>query len=670
MNHSDNKPNVREIQAPGGQGGESAAGLRGCSRTGGFFDSWPIRRKVIAVIMLTSVAALLLTTVAFTVYDLFTYRQTSVHRFSELAAILAEHSASALQAQDAAEGQRLLAALRADPEIMGAAVYDRQGKLFAQYHPQEPFHPVAGAPAEPGYRLEQGQLIVTQPIAQARQFLGMLYLRAEFRPVHKRLTTYIGIAGLVLVGSLLAAWGLSQLLERRITGPLLALAQTAHDVSARGDFSLRAARHGSDEIGRLTDAFNEMLERLQGQNAEMRENRARLSGIIGSAMDAIISVNAEQRIQLFNAAAEKMFRCRAEDVMGEPLDRLIPERFRRSHRAAIEQFGHTGVTSRAMGKLHPLLVGLRADGEEFPIEASISQVEVSGQKVFTVILRDITERLRAERLLEEQIAERKRAEDEVRRMNLELEHRVEARTAELSAANQELEAFTYTVAHDLRAPLRHIDAFGRLLEEEYSAQLPPEAQRFIATIRGGSRHMSQLVDDLLNLARVGRQELKRQPTSLRPLLDEVIAELKRETEDRTIEWRLLPLPTVDCDPGLMRQVLTNLISNAIKYTRPRSPAVIEVGSLQVQGSAVIYVRDNGVGFNMKYADKLFGVFQRLHRHEDFEGTGVGLATVQRILRKHGGCAWAEAAVDKGSVFYFTVDQAGIRANAKAEPGGR
>ncbi|MGZ4732414.1 MAG: PocR ligand-binding domain-containing protein [Terriglobales bacterium] len=226
--------------------------------------------------------------------------------------------------------------------------------------------------------------------------------------------------------------------------------------------------------------------------------------------------------------------------------------------------------------------------------------------------------------------------------------------ADLAASVKELEAFTYSVSHDLRAPLRHISGFSRILTEEFGSNLPPEAQHHVQRIQEGARRMGLLVDDLLDLARVGRRNLSLQDSGLKSVVDEVLADLGPECAGRQIEWKIGNLPFVECDPGLIKQVFHNLLSNAVKFTRPRPQAVIEVGQKLEEGTPLVFVRDNGVGFNMKYADKLFGVFQRLHRAEDFEGTGVGLATVQRIIQKHGGRIWAEADLDKGATFYFTL----------------
>jgi len=240
----------------------------------------------------------------------------------------------------------------------------------------------------------------------------------------------------------------------------------------------------------------------------------------------------------------------------------------------------------------------------------------------------------------------------------ELEQRVAQRTAQLEAVNRELESFTYSVAHDLRAPLRHIQGFADALTEDCAAQLDHAARGYLNRIVESTRRMDELISDLLGLAHVGRQELRFQVTGLNAQVQDVVRDLAQETQGRNIQWKFGDLPVVECDPGLIKLVFYNLLSNAVKYTRPRDPAVIEIGQAMVEGERVIFVRDNGVGFNMKYAHKLFGVFERLHRREDFEGTGVGLATVQRIIHKHGGRIWADAGIDRGATFFFTLTAPG------------
>ncbi len=531
----------------------------------------------------------------------------------------------------------------------------------------------------------------------------------------------------------------------------------------------------------LQEARDQLETRVQQRTAELAKakeaalgSEARLAGIIDTAMDAILTVDEQQRIVLFNPSAEKMVGCAAADVIGESLDRCIPGRFRAAHAQHHRTFQETGFTRRHIGELGSVW-GLRSSGEEFPIEAAISRVDVGGQKLFTAILRDVTERKRAEAAVRESeerlqrvtegmteglvisnmegemlhwnpaaiemhgftsaevwrrqlpefknifelstlegtavpfeqwpfprifrgerlreyelrirriasdwervfsyggttvrdslgkqvafctiadITERKRAEEEIRFLNADLEGRVAARTAELQAANQELESFSYTVSHDLRAPLRTMDGFSNALLEDYGPQLPAEARDYLATIRRGAQRMGTLIDDLLAFSRLSRKPVSRQPVNMEALVRGALEELGPECNGRKIQFQNQALPATEGDPALLKQVWINLLSNAIKYSRHAEQARIEIGSLAEPGAKVYFVRDNGAGFDMKYAGKLFGVFQRLHPADEFEGTGIGLATVQRIVHRHGGRVWAEAKPDQGATFYFTLE---------------
>ena len=256
----------------------------------------------------------------------------------------------------------------------------------------------------------------------------------------------------------------------------------------------------------------------------------------------------------------------------------------------------------------------------------------------------------------EDITGRKQSEEKIRQLNAELEQRVKERTAQLEAANKELEAFSFSVSHDLRAPLRAVNGFADIVLEDYGSLLPEDGRRNLERIRNGGLRMGQLIDDLLAFSRLSRQSMKRQEVNSARLVQIVLDESQSQREGRQIELNAGNLPVCHGDPALLKQVWVNLIYNAIKYTRGREPSVIEIGCIRKENENVYFVKDNGAGFDMKYADKLFGVFQRLHRADQFEGTGVGLAIVQRIVNRHGGRAWAEAEVNRGATFYFTLER--------------
>jgi PAS domain S-box-containing protein len=432
----------------------------------------------------------------------------------------------------------------------------------------------------------------------------------------------------------------------RIAPRALALPGTQWLVQLNQKLTMEVEQRAEAESGlrRLSEELEQRVaERtaaLVATNQSLRESELRYRTLVEHAPEAIVVLDLDQgRFVDANENAERLFGMSREELLrAGPVDVSPPFQpdGRPSDEAAVAEL-HKSLESEK-----PRFEWMHRDagGRDIACEVSLVRLPSTGR---TLVRGSIVD-----------ISERKRAETEIQNLNADLERRVAERTAQLEAANHDLESFTYSVSHDLRAPLRHVDGFSRILVEEYGPQLPPGAARHLERVRQATLHMGHLVDDLLNLARVGRGSLKLLTADLNELAAETILNLEPETRGRTVEWRVGRLSAVECDPGLMRQVFFNLLSNALKFTRQRETAVIEIGEIPAEGAPVLFVRDNGVGFDMKYADKLFQVFQRMHRDEDFEGTGVGLAIVHRILQKHGGAIGAESSPQNGAAFYFTV----------------
>jgi len=462
----------------------------------------PIQRKLMTVNLLTSGAVLLLTCLAFFGYEVLTFRQATVQRLSTLGKIISANSTAALAFDDSDVANEILAALKAEPRIVAAGLYGTTGKLFAQYPVNSPASTFPSAPEQDGYHFERGHLAGFQPVMQSGRRLGTLYMEYDMGAMYEQLWRRGEIAALVMGVSLLTAYLLSRTLQKQISMPILALAETAHAVSKQRDFSVRAVKFGEDELGLLTDAFNQMLAEIQ-------------------------------------------------------------------------------------------------------------------------------------------------------KLNATLEERVRERTGQLEIANKELEAFSYSVSHDLRAPLRHVDGFVDLLRKQSAEKLDDRGRRYLDIIAASARQMGTLIDDLLVFSRMSRGDLRRSKVASESLVHEVRDALQGEARGRVV-WKIDSLPQVEADAAMLRQVWANLIGNAMKYSRTRDPAKIEIGCDTVNDEFVFFVRDNGVGFDMQYVDKLFGVFQRLHRADEFEGTGIGLANVRRIVSRHGGRTWAESKVDGGATFFFSL----------------
>jgi PAS domain S-box-containing protein len=400
-------------------------------------------------------------------------------------------------------------------------------------------------------------------------------------------------------------------------------------------------------------------EELAGSRQALATQTLMLQSVLDSMGEGLIAADRQGRFLLWNDSANKLMGREASDL---PTERWTPH---------YKVFLPDGITPCPPDRL-PLVRALH--GESVQVELMVEHPDRANRVFLEVTaqpMKDNQGNLTGGVAVLHDITERKAAEREITVLNQELEARVIERTAELKASNDELEAFTYSVSHDLRAPLRHISGFTKILVENFHSSLPAEAREYLQLIEQGAHRMGQLVDELLKLARLGRQPLTVEVTGLTSLVEDVVTLLAPETEGRQVKWKIDKLPFVECDPILMRQVFQNLISNALKYSRPRSPAVIEIGQTEKEEGKAIFVKDNGVGFDMKYSDKLFGVFQRLHVAEEFEGNGIGLATVERIIKKHGGRVWVEAELDRGATFYFTLGgrEHPVAENAAAAAGG-
>ncbi|MEJ5225089.1 MAG: ATP-binding protein, partial [Anaerolineales bacterium] len=417
-----------------------------------------------------------------------------------------------------------------------------------------------------------------------------------------------------------------------------------------------------------------LLQQRQKVEAELRHYQNTLEDMVTARTEALAESNtklmreiaereaAEQRIRQYSQIVEKMdvgmYVVQAADLNDEDSLQIVaanPAALRYSEKTFDEVVGKpmTAVLNSVKEKGFPqrylqvMKTGHPAHLEDHYFNPDGSLREAYAIKVFRLTPDSVG-------VLFENVTEQKLAEERLHQFNAELEARVEERTAQLAAANRELESFSYSVSHDLRAPLRSISGFARILLDDFAQDIPSEARGYLRRIHDGAQQMGRLIDDLLAFSRLGRQDLKKSTVDMFAVAREVCDSLAEEYAGRQVRIVLGLLPPAHADYGLITRVYANLIGNAIKYTRHREMAEIEIGCLHKHGTSIYYVKDNGAGFNMKYADKLFGVFQRLHRQDEFEGTGVGLATVKRIITKHGGEIWAEAEEDKGATFYFTL----------------
>jgi PAS domain S-box-containing protein len=411
--------------------------------------------------------------------------------------------------------------------------------------------------------------------------------------------------------------------------------------AANADLERRVTARTGEWRAANTQLQRELAERRQAEEA-LRESETKYRRIVDTSHEGIMQLGLDGEIVFVNARMAEMTGYRDEEMIGKSSTTFLFEEDVADYTSRMEN-RRGGVSELYESRIR------RKDGQTVWVLASAAPI-FDEERRFQGSFAMVTD-----------ITERKQAEAEILQLNQKLEQRVVERTAQLEAANKELEAFSYSVSHDLRAPLRHIDGFLDLLKARMSGSLDDKSLHYMGTISGAAKHMGMLIDDLLSFSRMGRSEMVAADVNLGALVKDVIREFESGTKARTIDWQIGELPRVTGDRAVLRVVLVNLISNALKFTQKRAKAEIEVGCLPGSTTeAVIFVRDNGAGFDMQYVDKLFGVFQRLHASDEFEGTGIGLANVGRIISRHGGRTWAEGKVDGGATFYFSLPQVAVK----------
>jgi PAS domain S-box-containing protein len=619
----------------------------------------PIKTKLKAVMVMASAASLILASGAFVAYEVITARQKAVDEISTLADLVGANLSAALVFDNVQDAEQSLATLHSSPQILRAAVY-KDNSLFAQYErPSEGGSRFPKTPAMDGWTFAGNRLVVIKPIELPSGRVGTIYLESDLERLRTQLYSY-GIIGVIVLGlSLATSLVVASVLQRNISKPILDLAETTRHIAERHDYSIRVQSDSRDELGILATAFDDMISeihqhsrRLQRANedlqeevrvrtkaeAALRESEVRFRELAESMPQIVWSTDRTGRVDYFNHQWLKF--TGIHDGLGDGWYRAVHPRDLPDVHELWQQGIQNGSTFVAEYRLR------RSDGEyRWHLSRGTPIRDAAGE--VTKWFGTTTE-----------IHDLKQAEADIRRLNEELEQRVLQRTAQLEAANKELEAFSYSVSHDLRAPLRAISAFSGMLKDDAASKLTNTELGYLDTIMKSVNDMGALVDGLLNFSRLNRKEIDKSVVHMQAIVQQALADqMQEEPPGRHVEVTVGNLPEAYGDPVLLKQVVVNLISNAFKFSRNNPAARVDIGcKVDEKGEPIYFVRDNGAGFDMQYQNKLFGVFQRLHHGHEFEGTGVGLALAQRIIFRHGGQIWAEGKLHEGATFYFSLPQ--------------
>jgi PAS domain S-box-containing protein len=591
------------------------------------FRDTPIQRKLMLSFMLISSVVVLLTCGAFVANELLTFKDKAFQGLKTLGDVIASNSTASLAFDNEADATEVLSALKSRPQITAAALYDRNGKLFARYPGNASAQSFRASPDRDGFRDENSLLVEYLPVVQGENNrLGTLYMASNKQAIYDRLWRYAWLAMAVMVVSLIVAYLLATLLQGHISRPVLAMSETAKAISQRGDYSVRAAKGGTDEIGVLIDAFNHMLEQIESQDRAIREHHERLNLALKASGVGTWNLDMEENRISLDEFANPLFGYPAGSY--DAAYDLFLQMIHRDDRQRVEQ-EMRGATSASGGYETSFRVKWPDDSmHDLSARGKVVRGADDGQTRMTGVIWDVTER--------------KRAEERLARLLKELER-----------SNKELELFAYVASHDLQEPLRMVSSYTQLLERRYSEKLDDDAREFIAYAVDGASRMQRLINDLLEFSRVSTRGKPLAKTNVAEILGNVRANLSVAIEESGALVTNDFMPVVTVDPGQLGQVLQNLVGNGIKFRNGTRPHV-HVRATETPEHWEFSVSDNGIGIEPQYFERIFVIFQRLHTAGDYQGTGIGLALCKRIIERHGGRIWVESTPNEGSTFSFTI----------------
>lgn len=586
--------------------------------------STPIQRRLMTMLLVTSVTVLLITCAAFTAYEYLSFRRTTLQQLSTIGEIVASNSTAALAFENPDDAEEILRALAAEPHIVAAALYSDSGRLFAYYPAGIDVSQLPAGPGPDGLRFESGAAIGLIPVVQQDEHrLGTLYLNSGLGALNERLRRYAVIALLVIAFSLVVAFALSAVLQRQISHPILALTDAARAISEHGNYSVRVSRQGDDELGRLTDAFNLMLARIGSQSQALQESETAFRDVAETMPQIVWTADARGRLDYHNQ--------RWHDYAGSEAGlsgRTI------LHPADYQRCVEAWRSSLRSGDKYEIEYRLRraSDGTYRWHIGRASPLYDSDRQIVRWI-GTCTD-----------IEDLKNAQDQLLRTLADLQDR-----------NRDLQDFAFVVSHDLQEPLRKIQIYSDRLVFEAREFLPPPQLGLLERANKAAARLRSLIEGLIEYTSVRVDKNARSPTDLGALMADVISDLELQIEATATQLVVGALPTLPCDARRMRTVFNRLITNALKFRDPQRPLVVEINAQRVQIDGAdpgweIRVTDNGIGMESDHTERIFTLFERLHSHDRYEGAGTGLSVVRRIVEQHRGRVRALGTPGVGAVF--------------------